>query len=130
MLKKWLVRMAVLMVCFLGIWGLTPDAIAAPSPDAVVLDAAAPNAAAPDAAALFETNCAGCHPQGGNIIRRGKSLKLKALEKNGLETEAAIASLITLGKNNMSAYGDKLSADEIAALSQYVWEQAQQGWTS
>ena len=32
-------------------------------------------------AQLFDLHCAGCHPNGGNIIRRGRTLKLKALEK-------------------------------------------------
>lgn len=79
-------------------------------------------------AALFEAHCAGCHLNGGNIIRRGKNLKLKALQQNKVDTAAAIATLITNGKNNMSAYRDKLSPVEIQALAQYVLAQAQKGW--
>ncbi|NBQ36890.1 MAG: cytochrome C6, partial [Synechococcus sp.] len=41
--------------------------------------APAPAHAAADGAALFEAHCVGCHLNGGNIIRRGKTLKLKAL---------------------------------------------------
>ena len=37
-------------------------------------------AAAKEGAALFQQHCAACHINGGNIIRRGKTLKLKALE--------------------------------------------------
>lgn len=78
--------------------------------------------------ALFEVHCAGCHLNGGNIIRRGKTLQLKALAKNKVDSAGAIAALITNGKNNMSAYRDKLSTSEINALADYVLVQAQQGW--
>ena len=79
-------------------------------------------------AALFEVHCAGCHLNGGNIIRRSKNLKLKALMQNKVDTVGAIATLITNGKNNMSAYRDKLSVSEIQALANYVLAQAQKGW--
>jgi cytochrome c6 len=78
--------------------------------------------------ALFEVHCAGCHLNGGNIIRRGKNLKIKALAQNKVDSVEAIAALITNGKNNMSPYRDKLSTSEIDALADYVLVQAQQGW--
>lgn len=81
-----------------------------------------------DAAPLFETHCAGCHINGGNIIRRGKNLKQRALKRNGYEDVDAIATLITNGKGNMSAYGDKLSSEEINALAQYVLDRAAVNW--
>lgn len=81
-----------------------------------------------DSAQLFELHCAGCHANGGNIIRRGKNLKLKALEKNGYETVEAIAQIVTNGKANMSAYRDRLSPAEIEAVSAYVLNQAQNNW--
>lgn len=77
---------------------------------------------------LFQVNCAGCHPNGANIIRRGKSLKQKALKRYGYESKAAIATLITNGKGLMSAYGDQLSEDEIASLANYVLERAASNW--
>ena len=77
---------------------------------------------------LFETHCSGCHLNGGNIIRRGKNLKLKSLEKNGYESPEAIADIIANGKNNMSAFSDRLSAAEITQLADYVLERANQGW--
>jgi len=79
-------------------------------------------------AAVFKANCAGCHAKGGNIVRRGKNLKLKTLHKRQVDTEAAISSLVTNGKGIMSAYGDKLTAAEIANVSAYVLERAEQGW--
>jgi cytochrome c6 len=87
---------------------------------------ATPNS--PDGTALFEIHCVGCHPQGKNIIRRGKTLRKKALQRNGLDTVDAIATLVTNGKNNMSAYKDRLSEQEIMTVSVYVLEQAEQGW--
>ena len=77
---------------------------------------------------LFETHCSGCHLNGGNIIRRGKNLKMKALEKNGFDSPEAIATIISQGKGNMSAYSDKLNPSEIKQLADYVWQQAQQDW--
>ena len=79
---------------------------------------------------LFEVHCAGCHPNGANIIRRGKNLKQKALKRYGYESVDAIATLITNGKGLMSAYGDRLSEDEIASLANYVLEQAAIDWKS
>jgi cytochrome c6 len=79
-------------------------------------------------AAVFEANCAGCHINGGNIVRRGKNLKSKALHKHKVDTQEAIAYLVTNGKGIMSAYGDKLSPQEIADVSAYVLQQAAQDW--
>ncbi len=77
---------------------------------------------------LFELQCAGCHVNGGNIIRRGKTLKLKALEKNGYGTREAIVEIITYGKGNMSAYKDRLSETEIQSVAEYVLDRANQNW--
>lgn len=79
---------------------------------------------------LFEAQCAGCHAGGGNIIRRGKNLKLKALQKNKVDTQEAIVNLVTVGKGNMSAYADRLTPEEIQTVSAYVLAQAAQNWKS
>ncbi|WOB45367.1 c-type cytochrome [Thermoleptolyngbya oregonensis NK1-22] len=81
-------------------------------------------------AAVFEVHCAGCHVNGGNIIRRGKNLKQPALEKNGYATVEAIAQIVANGKANMSAYKDKLTAEEIESVAAYVLERAAAGWKS
>lgn len=81
-----------------------------------------------DRVQLFETNCAGCHPHGGNIIRRGRNLKARALRRNKLDSVEAIAVLVTNGKNNMPAYQDRLTEREIQAVSAYVLEQAERNW--
>jgi len=95
---------------------------------AVVLFATPVWAAEANSAKLFELHCAGCHINGGNIVRRGKTLKLKALEKNGYTTVAAIANIIANGKGNMSAYKERLSETEIQDLAQYVLDRANQNW--
>ncbi|MBW4628348.1 MAG: c-type cytochrome [Brasilonema octagenarum HA4186-MV1] len=77
---------------------------------------------------IFSVQCAGCHINGSNIIRRGKNLKLKALKKYHMDSIEAISSIVTNGKNNMPAYEDRLSKQEIQDLSAYVLEQAEKGW--
>jgi cytochrome c6 len=77
---------------------------------------------------IFETQCAGCHIHGGNIIRRGKNLKLKTLERRHMDSIEAIAHIVRNGKMPMSAYQDTLTEQEILDVSAYVLDQAQQGW--
>jgi len=79
-------------------------------------------------AKIFSANCAGCHINGGNIIRRGKNLKMKALKKYKMDSVEAISNIVTYGKNNMSAYKDRLSESEIQAVSTYVLNQAEKNW--
>lgn len=79
-------------------------------------------------AKIFEFHCAGCHLNGGNIVRRGKNLKQKALKKYGMDSIDAIANIVTNGKNNMSAYKDRLNEQQILDVSAYVLEQAQKDW--
>lgn len=79
-------------------------------------------------AKIFQAQCAGCHPNGGNIIRRGKNLKLRALHRNKVDSIEAITDLVTNGKNNMSAYRDRLTPTEIENVSAYVLERAKNNW--
>lgn len=79
-------------------------------------------------AKIFNLECAGCHINGGNIVRRGKTLKQKALKKYGMDSQDAIANLVANGKNNMPAYKERLSEPDIQDISAYVLEQADQGW--
>ncbi|MEO1428603.1 MAG: c-type cytochrome [Cyanobacteria bacterium J06633_8] len=81
-----------------------------------------------DEAKIFSANCAGCHINGGNIIRRGKNLKIKALKKYKMDSIEAISNIVTYGKNNMSAYRERLSESEIQAVSTYVLKQAENNW--
>jgi cytochrome c6 len=77
---------------------------------------------------VFAATCSGCHANGGNIVRRNKTLKLKALEQNGYATVAAITQIVLNGKNNMPAYKTKLTAPQIEDVSTYVLDQAKKGW--
>ncbi|MEH2071393.1 MAG: c-type cytochrome [Nostoc sp.] len=77
---------------------------------------------------IFSIHCAGCHINGGNIVRRGKNLKKPALKKYGMDSIEAVSSIVTNGKNNMSAYKDRLSEQQIQDVAAYVIEQAEKGW--
>lgn len=77
---------------------------------------------------LFNIHCAGCHPNGSNIIRRGKNLQKKALKKYKMDSLEAITSIVANGKNLMSAFQDKLTPQEIEAVAAYVLERADNNW--
>lgn len=77
---------------------------------------------------LFELYCAGCHPQGGNIIRRRKTLKLKSLERDGYDTLEPLADLIAKGQSNMPGFEEKLNTTQIETLSEFVLDQAHHDW--
>ena len=47
----------------------------------LLLGLSLPQPAWADGAQLFELHCAGCHLNGGNIIRRGKTLQLAAFQQ-------------------------------------------------
>jgi cytochrome c6 len=79
-------------------------------------------------ARLFEAHCAGCHIHGGNIIRRGKTLKLAALERQGVASPEAIATIAAAGVGQMGGYAEVLGEDGVGAVAAWVWEQAQAGW--
>ena len=85
-------------------------------------------ATGPDGAALFEAHCAGCHIHGGNIIRRGRTLKLKALEQQGITSPAAIATIANQGIGQMGGYGQVLGTGGAEQVGLYVWQQALAGW--
>ncbi|MEG4343879.1 c-type cytochrome [Microcoleus sp. A003_D6] len=80
------------------------------------------------AAEVFSANCAGCHINGSNIIRRGKNLKQKALKKYKMDSIANISNLVTNGKGIMPAYKDRLSEQQIIDVSAYVLSQAETDW--
>jgi len=99
------------------------------APAAIAADfTVAPDADLDRGATVFEANCAGCHINGGNIMRWGKTLKTRALKRNQADTTAAIEDLVTNGKGIMSAYGDRLSAAEIHDVSAYVLDRANADW--
>ncbi|QNI84662.1 cytochrome c553 (cytochrome c6) [Synechococcus sp. PROS-7-1] len=96
---------------------------------ALALPAQRGSALSTDGAQLFDLHCAGCHPNGGNIIRRGRSLKLKDLSKRGLDNPEAIAAIAREGIGQMSGYGDALGEGNEHVVGEWVWLQAQNAWT-
>ena len=98
---------------------------------AMVLMGATParaDLAGPDGGELFANHCAGCHVNGGNIIRRGKTLRLAALERNGIHDAQRIAAIAAVGLGQMSGYGAVLGDGGPEAVADYVWQQAQLDW--
>jgi cytochrome c6 len=90
---------------------------------------AAPEAADLQAGArLFEAHCVGCHIGGGNVIRRGRTLKQAALERSGLASPEAIARIAAGGIGQMSGYGAVLGEEGARQVGDWVWLQARAGW--
>jgi cytochrome c6 len=79
-------------------------------------------------AKIFNIQCAGCHLNGGNIIRRNKTLKLKALQRNNVDSLDKIIALVNNGKGNMSAFKERLTSQEIENVATYILEQAANNW--
>lgn len=79
---------------------------------------------------LFESHCAGCHVNGGNILRRGKTLKLAALERNGLGGPEAIAAIAAGGIGQMGGYGAVLGEGGAELVGDWVWQQALRNWAA
>ncbi len=77
---------------------------------------------------LFRNNCAGCHINGGNIIRRSKNLKISSLQRNGIDNPEAIAKIARQGIGIMSGYEDELGENGDQVVADWVWEQAQKAW--
>jgi len=77
---------------------------------------------------LFTMHCSGCHIQGGNIIRRSKNLKLKALKRNGFDNQEAIARIARKGIGSMSGYEEVLGKGGDDLVAKWIWEQAQKAW--
>ncbi len=79
-------------------------------------------------AKVFTVQCAGCHVNGGNIVRRGKNLYKKALLRNQMDSIAAISALVAQGKYAMPAFHDRLTPQQIEDVAAYVLAQAENNW--
>ena len=77
---------------------------------------------------LFKNNCAGCHLNGSNIIRRSKNLKISTLKRNGIDNSEAIAKIARQGMGIMSGYKDELGENGDQIVANWVWQQAQKAW--
>ncbi len=79
-------------------------------------------------ARLFDLHCAGCHPNGGNVIRRGRGLRQADLRRQGIEGEAAIAAIAAGGIGRMDGYAAALGEGGPEVVAAWVWQQAQADW--
>ena len=77
---------------------------------------------------LFTQHCSGCHVNGGNIIRRNKTLKISALKRNGLDSPDEIAKVARLGIGIMSGYSEILEEGDDQIIANWIWEQSQKAW--
>jgi cytochrome c6 len=106
-----------------------PPSSMAPDPEAEAIDGGVLRVSLLEAGgSLFRAHCAGCHLQGGNIIRRGKTLKLAALERNGVASPEAIAAIAAGGGGQMGGYAQALGEGGPEAVAAWVWQQALEGW--
>lgn len=110
-LVAWLVVVAVILMAWWPrpAWGDTPTLQAS-------------------GAQLFENHCVGCHINGGNILRRGKTLKLAALQRQGIDGPDAIARIAATGQGQMSGYAKVLGDGGDQLVAAWVWEQALRDW--
>ena len=74
---------------------------------------------------LFIQHCSGCHVNGGNIIRRNKTLKLSDLKRNGLDNPDAIAEIARNGIGIMNGYEKFLGEGGDKIVANWIWEEAQ-----
>jgi cytochrome c6 len=121
-IRRWV--MGPLVGTALVLWAL----LTAVAPAAAADRPASQQARLQAGAQLFEAHCVGCHLNGGNVIRRGRTLKLGALEKAGLADPAAIARIAAGGIGQMSGYGAVLGEEGAAEVGEWVWLQARAGW--
>lgn len=127
-----LLLVASLLVGATPLWSLGPDAWSPADPaaaGAAPIEAASLETASLEAGArLFEAHCIGCHLGGGNIIRRGRTLKRQALERADLASPEAIAQVAAAGLGQMSGYGAVLGPGGSEQVAAWVWQQALAGW--
>lgn len=83
---------------------------------------------------IFETKCAACHANGGNVLNPMKTLDAKVLAANKYDEQAAIVELVRNGKGQMPKYQgaipkiSRLSDEEIEAVSTFVIDKSRDGW--
>lgn len=124
----WRLMRRLAWACLLGGLLLSIGQVATAAPVMAAEGPAADLSRLQAGAALFEAHCVGCHIQGGNVIRRGKTLKLPALEKAGLADPEAIARIAAAGVGQMSGYGAVLGEEGAAEVAEWIWLQARAGW--
>lgn len=76
----------------------------------------------PAANATFKSKCASCHGPDGAGTAAGRSLNVVDLRSPAVQgqSEAQLEQIVKNGINNMPAFGDSLSDQEIAAVVAHV----------
>ena len=77
---------------------------------------------------LFLDHCSGCHINGGNIVRRNKTLKIKDLRRNSLDSPELIAEVAREGIGIMSGYEKVLGEGGDKLVATWIWNQSQSAW--
>ncbi len=76
-----------------------------------------------DSAKIFKANCVQCHAaDGSGNSPTGKALQAKDLRSAEVQkmTSAALAEVITTGKDKMPAFGEKIPPSDIKKLVAYL----------
>ena len=74
-----------------------------------------------DGKKLFETNCAVCHKDGGNIMKPEMNLKKATLVKNGIKNAGDIVNKMRNPGPGMTKFDDKKIPDKDAkAIGDYI----------
>jgi cytochrome c6 len=78
--------------------------------------------ASADAASTFKSKCVTCHAADGSGSALGKRLHAPDLRSKEVQsmTPAALTQVISAGKNQMPAFGNRLDKDQIQKLVDYV----------
>lgn len=82
-------------------------------------------ASADAGAATFKTKCAMCHgPDGSGKTVMGEKLKIRDLHSAEVQSQndAALAQIVTKGKEKMPAYDGKLTKEQIEQVVAYIRE--------
>jgi cytochrome c6 len=123
--RAMVLAIAIFMLSFVAIGPVKAESptIGAPTqPTDLVLTPANPGQQ------VFSNTCSACHIGGTNVIVPKKTLTQEALEKYAMDSVDAIKQQVTLGKNAMPSFADRLTPDQIDAVAGYVLEQADAGW--
>jgi cytochrome c6 len=76
---------------------------------------------AADGEALFKQHCAGCHPDGGNVINAKRTLHKKDLEQEGIKKWEDIVKYMRAPDPGMTVFDAKtIPAKDAQAIAEYV----------
>ena len=74
-----------------------------------------------DGKKLFETHCAVCHKDGGNIVNPQKTLKKADREASGIKTASDIVKQMRNPGPGMTKFDKKMLSDkEAKAIAEYI----------